>query len=282
MAGERLHDFDLYLCHHALDNVRCNLAVPGFADYVEGQLSEPVLACLRNMDDESEPPELLLNDDELDGLAAAFAGGSFEYDQPWTPYEPLYRQGLDCVTEIREALSREHAERWACVSARFAEQLQGDRVYLGTGIQVVREWVGEARRLLRTMGSVELLPAPEGHFPTPTHPEPPPCSQVEEPRPSVVPEVQISSASLEEVRTLQHEVRDLLVRQRTVKDFYSIEEVAKILGRAEFTVRQWCRNGRVNAKKQGSGRGKHQNWVISHEELQRYQRDGLLPRSRPG
>ncbi|OAI40513.1 hypothetical protein AYO40_00790 [Planctomycetaceae bacterium SCGC AG-212-D15] len=68
-----------------------------------------------------------------------------------------------------------------------------------------------------------------------------------------------------------------LVEQRTVKDWYSTEEAAKILGRAEFTVREWCRLGRVNAEKKGSGRGKYQSWVISHAELQRIQKDGLLP-----
>jgi hypothetical protein len=73
-----------------------------------------------------------------------------------------------------------------------------------------------------------------------------------------------------------------LVEQHTVKDWYGTEEVAKILGRAEFTVREWCRNGRVNAVKRGSGRGAHAAWVISHAELQRYRREGLLPATRPG
>jgi len=68
-----------------------------------------------------------------------------------------------------------------------------------------------------------------------------------------------------------------LVRQRTVKDWYTTEEAARILGRAEFTVREWCRLGRVHAEKQGSGRGKFQCWVVSHAELLRIQREGLLP-----
>jgi excisionase family DNA binding protein len=62
-----------------------------------------------------------------------------------------------------------------------------------------------------------------------------------------------------------------------VKDWYTTEEAAKILGRAEFTVREWARNGRILAEKKGSGRGKFQSWVISHAELQRIQREGLLP-----
>lgn len=73
------------------------------------------------------------------------------------------------------------------------------------------------------------------------------------------------------------ELRDLLVTQRTVKDWYTTAEVAELLGRAEFTVREWARQGRIHAKKRHSGRGKYQSWVISHDELHRFQREGLLP-----
>ena len=40
-----------------------------------------------------------------------------------------------------------------------------------------------------------------------------------------------------------------LIQLRTVKDFYSTDEVASILGKAEFTVREWARRGRINADK---------------------------------
>ena len=68
-----------------------------------------------------------------------------------------------------------------------------------------------------------------------------------------------------------------LVRQRTVKDFYTTAEVATLLGRAEFTVREWCRHGRVHCQKKNNGRGQHRSWTISHDELLRIQREGLLP-----
>jgi hypothetical protein len=68
-----------------------------------------------------------------------------------------------------------------------------------------------------------------------------------------------------------------LVQQRTVKDLYSTAEVAVLLGKAEFTVREWCRNRRVNAEKRECGRGSSREWVISHEELIRIQNEGLLP-----
>jgi hypothetical protein len=68
-----------------------------------------------------------------------------------------------------------------------------------------------------------------------------------------------------------------LLELRAVKDWYTVEELAAILGKAEFTCREWCRRGRCNAVKQGSGRGKYQSWVISQKELERIQRYGLLP-----
>ncbi len=71
-----------------------------------------------------------------------------------------------------------------------------------------------------------------------------------------------------------------LVEQRTVKEWYSTAEVATILGRAEFTVREWCRLGRVRAEKKKSGRGPASEWIISHEELTRVRNEGLLPDAR--
>jgi hypothetical protein len=68
-----------------------------------------------------------------------------------------------------------------------------------------------------------------------------------------------------------------LLRQRAVKDWYSTDEVAEILGKARFTVREWCRLGRVRCQKRNDGHGKHRAWVLPHEELLRIQREGLLP-----
>jgi hypothetical protein len=74
---------------------------------------------------------------------------------------------------------------------------------------------------------------------------------------------------------------ETLLRQHTVKDFYSTTEIAELLGKAEFTVREWCRLGRIRAQKRLSGRGPHSSWVISHEELVRLRREGLFPTERP-
>lgn len=72
-----------------------------------------------------------------------------------------------------------------------------------------------------------------------------------------------------------------LVERQTVKDFYEVEEFARLVGKAPFTVREWARLGRVLGQKRQSGRGAHPSWVFSHDELQRYQREGLLPLPKP-
>jgi Helix-turn-helix domain len=74
----------------------------------------------------------------------------------------------------------------------------------------------------------------------------------------------------------------VLIEQQTVRDFYTVEEFARIVGRAEYTCREWCRLGRISAKKLPHGRGNEGEWRVSHEELLRYQREGLLPLRRFG
>lgn len=69
----------------------------------------------------------------------------------------------------------------------------------------------------------------------------------------------------------------VIAGQQHVKEWLTTHEFAALVGKAEFTVRQWCRLGRIVARKKESGRGKHTAWAISREELQRYQREGLLP-----
>ena len=72
-----------------------------------------------------------------------------------------------------------------------------------------------------------------------------------------------------------------LVEQRTIKEWYSTAELTTILGKAEFTVREWCRLGRVHAQKKKSGRGVASEWIIGHAELTRVRNEGLLPDPRP-
>jgi len=58
---------------------------------------------------------------------------------------------------------------------------------------------------------------------------------------------------------------------KPVKEWYSTSEVAGILGKSEFTVRErWCNSGRIECKKDGA------NWLIPHHELERLQNGGGL------
>ncbi|MFO0840971.1 MAG: helix-turn-helix domain-containing protein [Gemmataceae bacterium] len=73
------------------------------------------------------------------------------------------------------------------------------------------------------------------------------------------------------------EMLTTLVEQRAVKDWYTVGEFSAIVKKAEFTIREYCRGGRIRAKKaSGRGRGSGE-WLISHEELQRFRNEGPLP-----
>jgi hypothetical protein len=81
---------------------------------------------------------------------------------------------------------------------------------------------------------------------------------------------------LEELKSVKSLVKSL-IEQRAAKEWYSTAEAAKLLGKAPYTVRQWCLNGRLHAEKRPCGRGKDGEWMISADELQRYRNEGLLP-----
>ena len=98
------------------------------------------------------------------------------------------------------------------------------------------------------------------------------------------------SASISEVTEMSEAFSEVLERleriemvleqlrnQKMVKDWYTPAEAAELVGKAEFTVREWCRLERIAAKKRPCGRGDSQEWMISHAELQRYLNEGLRP-----
>ncbi len=60
-----------------------------------------------------------------------------------------------------------------------------------------------------------------------------------------------------------------LVSRQTIKEYYEIEEFARLVSREPFTCREWARHGRIRAEKKLSGRGAHARWVVPHAELLR-------------
>lgn len=80
-----------------------------------------------------------------------------------------------------------------------------------------------------------------------------------------------------EVKEIHAAVRELLVGQHTDRAQYSVAEVAQLLNKKPYTVREWCRLRRINAVSTHSGRGVYCEWRISKEEVQRIRDEGLLP-----
>jgi len=81
-------------------------------------------------------------------------------------------------------------------------------------------------------------------------------------------------ARLEKIEEL---LQQLIQAKVVPQQYYSTADAAKILGKAEWTVREWCRLGRVHSNKRPSGRGASKEWMISFEEMQRIKSEGLLP-----
>lgn len=89
-------------------------------------------------------------------------------------------------------------------------------------------------------------------------------------------EVAIASI-LEKLNKIESQLSDL-IEERTVQEWYDTKAAGEILGRSAYSVREWCRLGRVRAEKRACGRGSAKEWMISNEELRRIRAEGLLPR----
>jgi hypothetical protein len=80
----------------------------------------------------------------------------------------------------------------------------------------------------------------------------------------------------DELLARMEKMLSVLVEREQVREWYTTSEFARIVGKAEFTIREHCRRGRLRAEKRQSGRGAYPQWVLSHAELERYRRNGLL------
>ena len=85
---------------------------------------------------------------------------------------------------------------------------------------------------------------------------------------------------LERLEKIECQLTTLLQREQ-VREWYTTMEFSQAIGKAEFTIREYCRLGRLKAEKRQSGRGAYPQWVLSHAELERYRRSGLLPIRKP-
>ena len=194
MAGEKLHKFDLALCDYILGQIQPRLRelrerpvetlhlehsdwdrldIPTWAGYtiaaLPPRLGDHIWAGVSG-----DVVLLPLNDDELFGLQGVVDDPPLRLkDQlTWEPCDPLHRRYLDTISEVQESLTKQTAEEWAVGCSEFASKLCCDGLAIAEGITLVHEWLWRLRQLLRAMGATKYLPAPEGHHPTPTIPNP--------------------------------------------------------------------------------------------------------------
>jgi hypothetical protein len=73
----------------------------------------------------------------------------------------------------------------------------------------------------------------------------------------------------------------VLVERQQGRQWYTTRQFGHAVGKSEFTIREYCRLGRLKAEKRQSGRGAYPQWVLSHAELLRFQHEGLLAVQRP-
>lgn len=61
------------------------------------------------------------------------------------------------------------------------------------------------------------------------------------------------------------------------RQWFRVEEAAALLKKQPYTVRQWCNQGRIEARKSEERRGRHGVWLISRDAIDHYRSYGPLP-----
>jgi hypothetical protein len=85
----------------------------------------------------------------------------------------------------------------------------------------------------------------------------------------LIEQIQLRQEQLERLIRLRVELAD--------RQWFSTDEVAKLVDRRPFTVREWCRKKRMLARKRETGRGNQPDWQISACEVQHFRDHGLRP-----
>ncbi len=79
------------------------------------------------------------------------------------------------------------------------------------------------------------------------------------------------------IEALLAQIMGLLSGPKAARQWYTVEEVAALVDKRPYTVREWCRHGRINAMKRTEKRGGAELWSISADEVERYMNEGLMP-----
>jgi excisionase family DNA binding protein len=246
MCGTKLHEFDLSLCYHGLCVICGHMDDAAFADYVRPRLDPSILRYLSRV--EEQKPTLLLCDRDLNDLYQIFYCAPFQFDRAWIPYRPLYKRSTHCLPEIREALAAECAEEWARVSAANSRRLSDEDLNLSGGFEILAEWVGAARDLIQAMGRRDLIPIPDGTFPTPAYPE------AGEGDPTA--KAGIGRSFVDVMRRIAAALEAQREQTLSVPEALSRDDAARVLGVDRETIDYLIRTRRLEYVQVGSQRGR--------------------------
>ena len=81
---------------------------------------------------------------------------------------------------------------------------------------------------------------------------------------------------LDKIEQLLKTILGMLDEHTRHKTHLTTAQAAKRLGKAEFTVQQYCRRGILKAEKSNALRGPYATWVIPYDEVCRFEREGPL------
>jgi len=113
---------------------------------------------------------LLLNDDEFESLVYLpefrIEWGFREWT--WTSIEDVHLDASNCIQEIANEVNSHEAKRWGDRSELWLRRLGKRPLSKFDGVKMISEWAEDIRRLLKAMGRYDLLPRPQGKYPTPT------------------------------------------------------------------------------------------------------------------
>lgn len=169
-----LHEFDLWLCSYVHYNISRHFEDAAFFKAVASTLS-PELVTYLGEDIRTESGDfrpILLDFDDLMRLHRVIDVTSFKHGRRWTALGGIHKFSTRCTGEIQRRLAPAEARKWAEDSEHYSSVLEHHPLSLSDGIWTVQEWIGELRRYMEAMGDERLVPAPTGHFPTPTDPTP--------------------------------------------------------------------------------------------------------------
>lgn len=98
-------------------------------------------------------------------------------------------------------------------------------------------------------------------------------------RAALLAEMRHLSEQLNDLKSTVINLRETVALPKIAKKLFTPKEFGELPGvdRERYTVSEWCRLGRVNARKADAGRGEDGEWRIAWAEYERYLNEGLLP-----